>query len=525
MHAEESDSRKFDREKQVVAISSVAAAVLLTSTKLVVGIFTGSLGILSEAAHSGLDLVAALVTLFAVRVSGKPADPEHTYGHGKIENLSALFETVLLLGTCVWIVFEALHRIFVHHPPVDASPWAFLTVAVSIGIDISRSRALMKVARRSGSQALEADALHFSSDIWSSAVVFLGLILVRISQATGIVWLEKADAAAALGVAAIVILVSIRLGRRTVADLIDAVSPALRDEVLLAARVPGVLEVRQARIRRSGPELFADITVTVDRSVSLERAHDIATEAEAAIRQLNPKTDVLVHVDPVPRRNEGLLDTVRLLAARRGLGVHAIRVHQVHGRPSMEMHLEVDDSLTVGEAHDKATEFEQALQCELPFMEKIVTHLEPVGDASATITATPGEEDRLERALGAILRDLGVAVHPHHLDIRRIKEKLSISFHCVVEAQQPITVAHALTEEIEHRLRRRVPQIGRVVIHLEPLEEGTGWTGCGCEQAAEGAERERPRLQVPSWMRTSSHPPRPDRPSPQLHGKEPPHSS
>ena len=206
-----------DREKHWVALSSVLAAIFLTGMKLVVGLMTGSLGILSEAAHSGLDLVAAVVTLFAVRISGRPADREHTYGHGKVENLSALFETVLLLVTCIWIIYEAIQRLFFKEVLVEASIWAFVIMGVSIVIDFSRSRALARVAKKYQSQALEADALHFSTDIWSSSVVIGGLLLVRGADWLGLAWLTKADALAAMGVAGIVVYISAQLGQRTIA--------------------------------------------------------------------------------------------------------------------------------------------------------------------------------------------------------------------------------------------------------------------------------------------------------------------
>ena len=210
-----------DREKKNVALSSVLAAVFLTLMKLIVGIMTGSLGILAEVAHSGLDLVAAIVTLFAVRASGKPADSEHTYGHGKIENLSALFETLLLLITCAWIIYEAIQRLFFKSVEIEASIWGFLVMIFAIGIDVSRSRALARVAQKYDSQALEADALHFSTDVWSSTVVIVGLGLVKLSEWLHLPWLVKADAVAAMGVAGIVIYVSLQLGRRTIAGLLD----------------------------------------------------------------------------------------------------------------------------------------------------------------------------------------------------------------------------------------------------------------------------------------------------------------
>ncbi len=200
---------RAEHEKNRVALTSVVAALFLTGFKVVTGLMTGSMGILAEAAHSALDLIAAVITLFAVRFSGRPADLEHTYGHGKIENLSALFETFLLFLTCVWIIYESVKRLLFVDVHVQVSIWAFVVVILSVIIDFGRSRALARTAKKYNSQALEADALHFSTDIWSSLVVLMGLILVLIAKRTGIAWLVKADAAAALIVAGIVIHVSL----------------------------------------------------------------------------------------------------------------------------------------------------------------------------------------------------------------------------------------------------------------------------------------------------------------------------
>jgi len=463
-----------NREKRWVALSSVLAAVLLTGMKVVVGLLTGSLGILSEAAHSALDLVAAVITLWAVRVSGQPADPEHTYGHGKYENLSALFETILLLVTCVWIFYEVVKRLFFAEVHVEPSLWAFVVMGVSIAVDLTRSRALARTARKYQSQALEADALHFSTDVWSSSVVIVGMGLVMLSQKLQIVWLAKADAVAAAAVACIVVYVSGKLGKRTIAELLDAVPPELREKALRAARVQGVLDVRQVRIRKSGPEIFADVILTVGRDLSLERAHDIASLSEAAIRKELPGSDVVVHTEPVETGQEGLLTTVRLLAARHGLGAHGIRVYAQGERFCLELHLEVDEQLRVREAHDKVTQFEQALHQTLGRLERVVSHIEPTGDSSATRTSLPEDEEPVRRALEALCVESGVTFNPHDVAVKRVGDELSVSFHCAMDAEASIAEAHAMTEQMEKRLRERVPNLGRVTIHVEPPEDGPG---------------------------------------------------
>ncbi len=459
-----------DHDKRWVALSSLLAAILLTGTKLGVGLWTNSLGILSEAAHSGLDLVAAAVTFWAVRVSGKPADREHSYGHGKIENLSALFETVLLLVTCVWIINEAVERLFfAENVTVDPNMWAFLVVILSIVVDYSRSRALKKAADKYSSQALEADALHFSTDIWSSAVVLLGLCGVSLSESWGMPWLAQADATAALGVAAIVIVVSYRLGKKSVDDLLDSVPGSLHDQVVATAKqVAGVEDVIQLRLRRSGPEMFADMTIAVGRAIAFERAHDIADQVETAIRAALPNADVVIHVEPIAPREEDVTTVVRLLAARHGLGAHGIRIYEENRQRWLELHLEVSGALLLEEALRQATEFERALRQAMPDVTRIVTHIEPTGDGAATIRAIPAGQLQVQKAIGEFIENEHLAVKPHDVRVQQVGDEMAVSFHCALDPSTAITEAHDLTVRLEKHLHDSVPGLGRIVIHVEP---------------------------------------------------------
>ena len=260
-------------EKRAVAGSSVVAAVLITSGKLVVGITTGSLGILSEAAHSALDLVAALLTYFSVGVSDKPADADHQYGHGKVENFSAFVETGLLLVTCAWVIYEAVVRLFFRQVEVEPSVWAFAVMLISMAVDWWRSQALGRIATKYQSQALEADALHFSTDIWSSGVVLLGLGLILLGRLYHLDWLGRADPIAALFVAGVIVSVSWRLARRTVDALLDAAPAGVRAQITDAvSHVDGVLEVGRVRIRRAGNHYFADLAVGLARTVTFQRS-------------------------------------------------------------------------------------------------------------------------------------------------------------------------------------------------------------------------------------------------------------
>ena len=293
-------SQDSAHEKKWAAMSSLIAAVGLTGFKIVVGLTTGSLGILAEAAHSGLDLMAALMTFLAVGISGKPADHNHLYGHGKAENLSALFETLLLLVTCVWIIYEATHRLLFHPVELKVTFWSFAVMITSIVVDVSRSRVLYRAARKYNSQALEADALHFSTDIWSSSVVILGLVCVKIGgRVPGLAFLHQADSIAAILVGLIVVYISVNLGVRTVQALLDVAPSGIERKIISAVEVlPGVTGCHHVRVRYSGPQLFVDIHVLLEGNQTLKDAHNLTEEIENTIQKLIPNADVTVHPEP-----------------------------------------------------------------------------------------------------------------------------------------------------------------------------------------------------------------------------------
>jgi len=463
-----------NREKRMVAAASVLAAVVLVAMKLVVGISTNSLGILSEALHSGLDFVAASITLWAVHMSAMPADREHTYGHGKFENLSALLETMLLLATCGWIVYEAGYRLFVVEKVVHATFWAFAVIIVSTVIEFSRWRALDRVAKKHNSQALAADALHFSADILSSFVVLLGLVGVFMAELLGQPWMQKADAVAALGVAMIVIWVSIRLGRRAVDDLLDRIPPEMQDAVTdAAASVHGIEEVRRVRLRRSGPLFFADITLAVDCTARIESAHQLSDRVEAAVKGVLPGADVVIHVEPGDFGEDDILAAVRVCAARRGLEAHGARIIEKPSGRSIELHIEVEDTLRLEEAHRRVTRFENDLRDAVPGLESVVTHIEPVGDARARLEARPDarladKKSLVEEALKLFAQTEPTRFEAHDLKFVANGDEVGLSFHCTLDAATPITAAHDFTQRLESFLRAAVPNLGRVVIHAEP---------------------------------------------------------
>lgn len=458
-------------EKRAVAANSVYAAVGITTLKVVVGITTGSLGILSEAAHSGLDLVAAVITLMSVRVSDKPADADHQYGHGKVENFSAFIETGLLLLTCIWIVYEAIKRLFFHSVEIEPSVAAFVVMIISIVLDAWRSRKLKRVAAKYDSQALTADALHFSTDIWSSSVVIVGLALVTIGDRAGIAWLKQADPIAAVVVAIIVVYVSSRLGRQTIDALLDAAPAGVRAHIINeVGRVEGILEVDRVRIRRAGNRHFADLGISLNRNVTFQVADQVGERVSEAVRRGLPDADVVVHTAARARGGENIFDRIRAVATRANFNVHDISVQDLRGRLHVEQHLELDERLSLKAAHDRVTALEAEIRRELPEISSILTHIE-----SEPATIEEGDEiardQKLEKTVKQIAAQVPDVIDIHEVVVKRVREKLYLSCHCTLPDTLPLSRVHDIQTEIEIRLKHAAPDLFRVLIHPEPATD------------------------------------------------------
>jgi cation diffusion facilitator family transporter len=455
-------------EKRAVAGNSVMAAIAITTLKIVVGVTTGSLGILSEAAHSALDLIAACITLFSVGVSDKPADADHQYGHGKVENFSAFLETGLLLLTCIWIVYEAVERLFFRHVNIEPSIAAFAVMFFSMGVDFWRSRALGKIAAKYDSQALEADALHFSTDIWSSGVVILGLGLVLAGRTYGIAWLRDSDPIAALFVAGVVVYVSGRLARKTIDALLDAAPVEVRSKIIASvSKVDGLLEVDHVRIRRAGNRYFADLSIGLARNVTFQRSGQVADAVTEAVRNVLPDADVVVH--PVPRvgRTENIFDRVRAVATRHNLNVHDVSVQDLSGHLHVEQHLELDERLSLKEAHDRVTRLEAEMRHDMPEISAILTHIE-----SEPATIESGNEmvrdAALEKRLKAIASAFPEILDMHDIQIKRVRGRLYVSCHCTFSDEMPLSRVHDISTELETHFKQEAPDLFRVLIHPEP---------------------------------------------------------
>ncbi len=455
-------------EKRSAAGSSVLAALVITALKVVVGLTTGSLGILSEAAHSGLDLIAALLTYFSVGVSDKPADADHQYGHGKVENFSAFVETALLLLTCAWIVYEALERLFFRKIDIEPTIAAFAVMIFSMILDWWRSRALGRIARKYDSQALEADALHFSTDIWSAGVVVLGLVLVTVGRTYYVDWLKASDPVAALFVAGVVISVSWRLARKTIDALLDAAPPGVRAQIYDAvSRLDGVLEVDRVRIRRAGNRYFADLAVGLARTVTFQRSGQLADAVSEAVHHILPNADVTVASLPRAQRTENIFDRIRAVATHRNLNVHDISVQDIDGRLHVEQHIELDERMSLKEAHDQVTELEAQMREEVPEIAEILTHIE---SEPATIER-PEEvvsDAELVHRLKAVASQFPEVLDVHDFVIKRVRGRLYISCHCTLSDDLSLARVHDIQTELEIRFKLDAPELFRVLIHPEP---------------------------------------------------------
>ncbi|MGA2413594.1 MAG: cation diffusion facilitator family transporter [Candidatus Sulfotelmatobacter sp.] len=458
-------------EKRAVAGSSVIAALLITGGKVVVGITTGSLGILSEAAHSALDLVAATLTYLSVGVSDKPADADHQYGHGKVENFSAFVETGLLLLTCAWVIYEAVVRLFFRRVEVEPSIWAFAVMLISMAVDWWRSQALGRIATKYDSQALEADALHFSTDVWSAGVVVLGLALILVGRLYHLDWLRLADPIAALFVAGVIVSVSWRLARRTVDALLDAAPAGVRGQIIDAvSHVDGVLEVGRVRIRRAGNRYFADLAVGLARTMTFQRSEQLVAAVTAAVRAILPDADVTVQPLPRAQRSENIFDRIRAVATRHNLNVHDISVQDLGGHLHVEQHVELDERMTLKTAHDLVTELEADMRHEVPEIADILTHIE-----SEPATIETGDElvrdADLERRLKIAAGKFPEIVDMHDIQIKKVRGRLYVSCHCTLSDDLPLSRVHDIQTDLEIHFKQDAPELFRVLIHPEPTTD------------------------------------------------------
>lgn len=454
---------------------SVGSAVLLVSLKTFLVVRTGSLGVLSEALHSSLDLIAAIITLLSVRVADQPADERHLYGHGKFENFSAFVETGLLALTALYIIYEAFARLFFRTVHIQPSLTAIFVLLIALLIDMTRARALTHVAKKYSSEALEADALHFSTDVWSTLVVIAGIALVWAGEMWHLPSLIYADALAGLAVAAVILWVGARLGKRTLDALLDVAPEGLQQTIARAvAGMDGVLDVDRVRVRRAGNRHFVDATVSVARTASLEQVHALSDAIEKRIGEIVP-SDVMVHAEPRAPQGEHLFEAIRAAAQRMGVAIHDLTAVQQEGQLFIELHLEVDENLSLREAHRQATELEEKIRQLRDGPIEVNIHIEPLGRHIATPDAGIGEMKQLSRSIEDFVNllpaEFDELVNCHDVRARQVEHHIFVSCHCTMKSSLPITQVHDVTAALEDRVKEKFPQIYRITIHPEPFEE------------------------------------------------------
>jgi cation diffusion facilitator family transporter len=474
------NAQRANDAKRSAALSSVLAALGITLLKLLTGVLTGSLGMLSEAAHSFIDLIASGVTLLAVRASDMPADEEHNYGHGKLESLSAAFEILLMVGSCVWIAYKSIHRIL-HNTHLDLtfSIWPFAVLLLSIAVDFTRSRGLHRVAQEQRSDALEADAVHFGTDIWSSAAVFLGLLATFVGERMHIPQLEYSDPIAALVVAAIILRVTWRLARQTIDSLLDATPPEVRvqlrrDLLRDVYAIAGVLQVERVRVRRSGSNYFVDLTLSLPRNLTFQRSEQVVFAASEAVKRLLPGADVVIHTVPTASLGESVFDRVRAVAAQSNLSVHDVSVQQFGEALHVELHLEVPETMPLRDAHEIATQLETEIHREIPGIATLLTHIEsePATIASATQL---GASHNLELQLRKTAREFPEILDVHEVTVARghggAAASVQVNCHITLPDDLPMSSVHEIITNFESEFRLDHPQVSRVLIHPEPATD------------------------------------------------------
>jgi len=457
-------AREAARAKERVALGSIAASALITLAKGTAGLATGPLALISDAAHSLLDVAATTMTWFAVRAANKPADEEHHYGHGKFESLAALIETAFLFLLSGAVALEGVQRLLTGESTVQAS-WAAAGVLVgAIVVDAWRWRQLKRVAAETGSEALEADALHFSSDLVNSVLVLAALGATALGY-------PQADALVAVLVALFIAVAGFRLAQRTLGTLLDAAPKGLAERVKAEAQqVPGVVLVERVRVRPAGGQVFGELLVRVSRTLPLENVAAIKRKVSQALDQELSGSEITVTAEPIALNDETILERVMLIAAKRRVFVHHVIVQDIGGRFGISLDVEVDGRMSLGAAHQKADSLEVAIQEELGPDVEVDTHIEPLrlhhlegADERAEIVA------RIARDLAQTAEQVGQINDIHSVRVRRTEDGLVVNYHCRVDPALTVFSVHDHVDELERRVRIEHPDILRVIGHAEPM--------------------------------------------------------
>jgi len=457
------------KHAQRAALASLVAAGGLVAAKLAAGIASGSLSLLSEAAHSALDAGATALTWFAIRIASRPPDEEHTYGHGRAENISALLETMGLFALSIYIAVRAIGRLGGgSEVQVEATWYAYAVIILSIVVDFSRARLLSKLGRRYRSPALQADALHFTADLLTSTIVLVGLVLVGLGY-------PSADAIGSLLIAGYVAYLSARLGMKSIDVLMDRAPAQMLHQIEQAVgSIDGVEEVRRVRLRYAGGVPQADVVVGVSRSAPLERAHDATEQIEAAIESLAPGADVVVHVEPLANEVH-IAEVVKMIAAREPSvsEIHNVAVTSSDSGLQISLHARFPADMQLGEAHEIVERMESEIARQITGVDRVDTHMEPLESQTAGADVT-SDQATLVAWAKALAEQQSQVRDCHEVVITEASGELSVVMHCEAEPGLSIEAVHQASTHIEQEVHRRWLEVRRVTVHFEPAGAGNG---------------------------------------------------
>jgi cation diffusion facilitator family transporter len=458
-----SDLRQSEERKEHAALWSIAASAGITVAKGIAGIATGSLALISDAAHSLLDVASTTMTWLAVRAAHKPADAQHQYGHGKVESLAALVQTAFLFLLSGAVAYEGVRRLAARSFDVAPSWTAAGVLVAAIAVDAWRWRSLKRVARETASEALEADALHFSSDLVNSVLVLVALGAAALGY-------PQVDSLVAVGVALFIAVAGFRLAQRTIGALLDAAPAGVADLIRSQAEsVPGVVSVDQVRVRPAGGQVFGEVLIRVPRTLPLEKVTEIKRLIVSAVDARVPRAEITVASEPVQLDDETVLERVLLIAAKRRIPVHHVMVQEVAGRLSVSLDVEVDGRLGLGAAHAIASKLESAIREEFGEGLEIDTHIEPL-----RVEALAGEDEpaavteRMARSLRETALEIGRVSDVHSVRVRRTRDGIIVNYHCRFDPAVSVESAHTTVDELERRFRATHPEVLRAIGHAEP---------------------------------------------------------
>ncbi|MBS1518387.1 MAG: cation diffusion facilitator family transporter [Bacteroidetes bacterium] len=463
-----SNSIKYSDKKIKVALTSLYTAVLITLVKIVAAYFSGSLGILSEVFNSGIDIFVCFVTIISIKYASKPPDKDHNYGHEKAENFSALFQVFILFMTSAYIIYEAVNRLFIK-PDVELNVniWIIGAMLITIVIDFFRAKKLREVAKETNSQALEADALHFSSDILSSSVVMIGLLLAyfRISKI--------ADTFAALFVTLIIIYLGYKLLKKSMNSLMDKVPDGLYEKIKYETLlIKGVEGINSCRIRTSGSIIYIDMTIEISRLVPFSKAHDIMDNVEKRINEIAENSDIIIHSEPVETADETINDKIRLIVNDFGLKCHDIFSHKINNEIFSELHIEVDDTNDLTKAHNIISDVENEIKKKIDIISELKIHIDEPSEILFDTTDITESSNEMIREVRNVLNENKQVLSSNSIQVISTNGKIRISLNCVFDYINSFDEVHDIVTQLESRiylsLKEKYPKLANVIIHAEP---------------------------------------------------------